>query len=128
MFGEVSLGFRNSQLSGKRTQLMEKMTIEEMVAETRRLQMRFREVESRRWTIETYVVELLAEAGTLADSLMIQEGYRQLRPGQEIDLEDDICDILFVLIMIADYYQICLEDAYASMLRNALEKLDKRKG
>ena len=107
---------------------MERMTIEEMVAETRQLQMRFREVESRTWTIEACVMELLAEAGTLADSVMIREGYRQLRPDQEIDLEDDVCDILFVLIMIADHYQICLEDAYASMLRNTIGKLDRRKG
>ena len=105
-----------------------KMTIQELVDETRRLQKRFQELESHPWTIETYVMELLAEAGTLADSIMIQEGYRQLRPGQEIDLEDQVCDVLSVLIMIANHYGISIEDAYVSMLRDTFEKLDKRKG
>ena len=106
--------------------MTKKMTVQELVDETRQLHERFKELESRPWTIETYAIELLAEAGTLADSIMIQEGYRQLRPGQELDLKDDICDILFVLIMIANYYDISLEDAYASMLRETFEKLDKR--
>ncbi len=103
------------------------MTIQELVDETKRLQNRFSELESRPWTIETYAVELLAEAGTLADSIMIQEGYRQIRPGQEINLDDDICDILFVLIMIANHYSIDLEESYVSMLKSTFEKLDKRR-
>ncbi len=102
------------------------ITIEELVCETKRLEKRFQEQESRPWTIETHVMELLAEAGTLADSIMIQEGYRQLRPRQKIDLEDDISDIIFVLIMIANHYGISVGDAYTTMLRKAFKKLDKR--
>lgn len=84
------------------------------------------QMESRPWTIDTYAIELLAESGTLADSIMIQEGYRPLRPNQEINLDDDICDVLFVLIMIANHYGINLEEAYTSMLRTTFEKLSKR--
>jgi NTP pyrophosphatase (non-canonical NTP hydrolase) len=100
-------------------------TIQEIVDETRQLQNLLREKENRAWTIETCVMELLAEAGTLADSVIIQEGYRLLRPNQTIDLKDDIADVLFVLIMIANHYGISLEDAYVGMLRETTEKLAK---
>jgi NTP pyrophosphatase (non-canonical NTP hydrolase) len=90
------------------------------------LQERFAEHESRPWSIEAYVVELLAEAGTLADLIMIRENYRQLRPNQRMDLEDGICDILFIVIAIASHYGVSIENAYASMLSETFAKLDQR--
>ena len=49
------------------------LTVQKLVEETKRLQQRFQELESRPWSIEAYAMELLAEAGTLADSLMIKK-------------------------------------------------------
>ncbi len=105
--------------------MTEGTTIQEIVDETRQLKNRLREKENRSWTIETCVMELLAEAGTLADYVVIQEGYRLLRPNQMIDLKDAIADVLFVLIMIADHYDISLEEAYSEMLKATTEKLVK---
>jgi NTP pyrophosphatase (non-canonical NTP hydrolase) len=112
-----------NQASQGLNHMKKRATIQKIVDATRQLQERFQEVENRSWTIETYVMELLAEAGTLADSIVIQEGYRLLRPNQTIDLRDDIADVLFVLIMIANHYGVSLEDAYISMLRETAEKL-----
>lgn len=103
----------------------QEITIKELFKKTVELQKLFSQLEEKPWTIDTFVIELLAEAGTLADSIMIQEGYRKLRHGQEeIDLEDDICDILFVLIMIANYYRIDIGKSYLSMVNSTQKKLE----
>lgn len=103
--------------------MRKKMTIQELVSETARLKRQLQERESRPWTIEVYMVELLAEIGTLADSIMIKEGFRPIRSGDELDLEDDISDILFLLVNIATHYNIDLENAYMTMIRKTSEKL-----
>ncbi len=97
-----------------------------LIEQTRELHERFSLLNSRPWTIETYVVELLGEVGTLADTIMIQEKYRECRVGQELDLEDDIVDIIFILIHIADHYNIDLNKAYEEMLRVTAEKLNQQ--
>lgn len=103
-----------------------KITFQELVDRTAALQAVFQKNEKRPWTIDTYVMELLAEAGTLADSIVIKEGYRTVRPGQDIDLEDDICDVIFILLLIANHYGIDLEQAYLSMIDATREKLKHR--
>ena len=72
------------------------------------------------------VTELVGEVGTLADSIMILEDYRRPRNGEHIDLEDDIVDVLFMLIRIADHYKIDLESAYSKMIDQTREKLTER--
>jgi NTP pyrophosphatase (non-canonical NTP hydrolase) len=103
------------------------MTSKELIEQTRELQRRFSLLNNRTWTIETYVIELLGETGSLADSIMIQENYRQHRTGQKpINLADDIVDIIFILVNIADHYGIDLETAYKEMLKVTDEKLKQR--
>lgn len=75
------------------------------------------------WNATTMMTELTAEIGTLADSVMITEGHRKPRPGEVIDLEDDITDVLFLLIRLADYYHINLDIAYHRMLNRTQQKL-----
>ncbi len=105
----------------------QEITVKELLKQTVELQKKFSQVEGKPWTVETFVIELLAETGTLADSIMIQEGYRKLRDGQEeIDLEDDICDILFVLLMIANYYGIDIGKSYLSMVNSTQKKLEAK--
>ncbi len=78
------------------------------------------------WNISVMLTELTGEVGTLADSIMIQERHRQPRDGDHIDLEDDIVDIIFMLIRIADYYKIDLEEAYEKMIQRTRKKLLNR--
>lgn len=102
------------------------MQVAELVELTRSLIKLFKQVEPRDWGIEAMAVELTAETGTLADSIMIQEGYRRMRQGGELDLEDDVVDIMFMLIRIADYYQIDLEAAYTRMIETTTAKVKAR--
>lgn len=102
------------------------MQVSEMVTATRQLIMLFQKVEPRPWGIEAMMTELAGEVGTLADSVMIKEGYRQLRDGDTLDLEDDLADVLFMLIRIADHYHINLETTYMQMIQSTQAKLEKR--
>ena len=100
------------------------ITIQELLEKTVEVQELFRKLEKRPWTIDTFLMELTAEVGTLADSIVIREGYRQLRKGQEpVDLEDDISDILFILFMIANHYGIDIGKSYLSMINKTREIL-----
>lgn len=102
------------------------MKVSEMVEMTREVTRLFDITVPRPWGIEAMVTELVGEVGTLADSIMITEGYRRSREQNEIDLEDDVVDIMFMLIRIADYYNIDLEKAYTQMIDITRKKLNKR--
>ncbi len=99
-------------------------TMTDLARKTEELRQLFAKVENRPWTIEAYAIELLAEVGTLADSLMIQENYRSLRADQDpLDLEDDIVDVMFVLFMIANHYGIDVAAAYGKMVEETKQKI-----
>jgi NTP pyrophosphatase (non-canonical NTP hydrolase) len=103
------------------------MISNKLIQQTRELQRRFSLINSRTWTIETYMIELLGETGSLADSIMLKENYRPIRAGQKpVNLADDIVDIIFILVNIADHYGIDLEESYKEMLRVTDEKLSQR--
>jgi NTP pyrophosphatase (non-canonical NTP hydrolase) len=98
------------------------LTLQELVEQTRQLQRRLDARAGRAWTVDAYVVELLAEAGTLADAVMVQEGYRRLRPDHvPPDIASDLAGILFLLMGIADHYDVDLEAAYRGLIRTATE-------
>jgi NTP pyrophosphatase (non-canonical NTP hydrolase) len=78
------------------------------------------------WDMSVMVTELVGEVGTLADSIMIKEKHRPARNGEEIDLEDDIVDVMFMLIRIADHYNIDVESAYEEMIEKTQRKLKDR--
>jgi NTP pyrophosphatase (non-canonical NTP hydrolase) len=102
------------------------MQIAQMLDETRELVALFRQVEPREWSVEAMVVELSGEVGSLADSVMIQEGFRRPREVGSLALDDDIADILFMLIRIADYYGIDFEEAYRKMVNVTRARLQQR--
>lgn len=104
------------------------MQISELIERTMAVVSLFDQVEPRHWGVEAMVVELCGEVGTLSDSVMIKEGYRELRDGTKLDIEDDIADIIFMIIRIANYYDINLEESYQRMLDETREKLEKRLG
>lgn len=101
------------------------MQISDMVRMTREITNLF-DKEVGEWDIPVMLTELTGEVGTLADSIMIKEGYRHPRNEEHIDLEDDIVDVLFMLIRIADHYHINLENSYKEMIHHTREKLEAR--
>jgi NTP pyrophosphatase (non-canonical NTP hydrolase) len=101
------------------------MKVSDMVYMTREITRLF-DQDVGEWNISVMLTELISEIGTLADSIMIKEGYRKPRNDEPIDLEDDIVDVMFMLIRIADHYHINLEEAYNNMIYHTREKLQTR--
>jgi NTP pyrophosphatase (non-canonical NTP hydrolase) len=102
------------------------MEVSEMILMTRRVTRLFDKLVDE-WQPSVMVTELVGEVGTLADSIMIREGHRPPRESSDtIDLEDDVVDVLFMLIRIADHYDIDLEQAYKNMILETREKLEQR--
>lgn len=100
------------------------ITLNDIIEKTTDVVSLFSNFEKRKWNIEAMMIELMAEVGTLADTIMMQQKYRSYRADEnDIDLEDDICDIFFVLIMISTYFEINLGEAYLKMINNTKDKL-----
>src|SRR5690349_14150553 len=102
------------------------MEVSEMILLTRTVTRLFDKLVGE-WDASVMVTELAGEVGTLADSIMIREGHRPPRENSDaINLEDDVVDVLFMLIRIADHYDIDLEQAYKDMILETHEKLEQR--
>src|SRR6476646_7968900 len=87
---------------------------------------RFQFHNERPWGIEALLMELQAEVGTLADTVMQLEHFRKIRDNQTIDLPDDLSDVMFILLLIADHYKINLGSSYKQMISLTLESVKKR--
>jgi hypothetical protein len=95
------------------------MTLSELVEQTRRLQRTLDARAGRPWTVDTHVVELLSRVTHLADSVMVREGYRRPAHREAPDMAYELAGILFMLVGIAEHYDVDLETAYRRLIRSA---------
>ncbi len=110
---------------------MGKMTWEEMLDLTRKIIKRFEKIEGKPWGVEGGMMELMKQVGELSRLVMSYEQYYFADRGQ-LDSEylatkekigDELSDILFMTIRIADHYDIDLMDAHVRALQEADEFL-----
>lgn len=94
---------------------------------TRREIAAFNEVEQRKWGVEATMIELAKQAGDLAKHIMVQEKYylkeREGKPEYKTtkqNLGDELADIFFCLVRLADLYRIDLEKALVDARRRGL--------
>jgi NTP pyrophosphatase (non-canonical NTP hydrolase) len=99
----------------------------ELIEMTRKVIAAFDRVERRPWTIEATTIELMKQTGDLARRIMQQEQYylpdRDQRPEYQAsvdDIGDELADILYCVIRIAEHYQIDLEAAHIRARRNEM--------
>ena len=106
---------------------MEK-TFKEIIKETRDVITNFEKHEQKKWTPEIMVVELTKQIGELSKQIMmIENNYipqRKIMPEYSYSKEklgDELSDIIYIVIRIADIYSIDLEKAHLSELKKAKE-------
>ncbi len=103
------------------------MSLEEIKKRSQYLFQRFEKIEPKRWTIEGSVMELATEVGDLTEIVLRKEYYKQnIYEDLDYQIRDEISDVLFVLMRIADYYNINLDDAYKEMEKLVDERLKSR--
>ena len=75
-----------------------------------------------KWTIHTRFVELVEEVGELANAIQTQEKFKSQKR-KKSEVINSVCDILFELLLIADHYNIDLDQEYPKVL----EEIDTRR-
>jgi NTP pyrophosphatase (non-canonical NTP hydrolase) len=107
-------------------------TFAELIQISREVIRAFDAAEQRPWSIEATMVELMKQVGDLARRVMVAERYylpdREHNPAYQTsrdDIGDELADILYCLIRIADHYAIDLEAAHLEARRNEMRYLGR---
>ena len=106
-------------------------TFQELLTITQRVIKEFDKVERRSWNIEVTMIELMKQVGDLSKHVLMFEKYylqdREHLPEYKTskeDIADELADILYCVIRVAEYYQIDLEDAHLKARRAELKSLN----
>ncbi len=110
---------------------MAELTFQEVVEKTNEVIEAFQKVEQRNWGVEGNMIELMKQVGQLSKNVMVFEKYylaeRMEDPNYNKASKDEIgnelSDILFMIIRIANHYEIDLEKAHMKELDIALTSL-----
>ncbi len=105
------------------------MRIEEMQARAVGVRQRFAAFEEstygQAWSTEDLVMGLMTDVGDLAEVVQRIEGKRPVRPQSALaDLEHEISDCLWVLLVLADRYEVDVADAFDRTMDGIVAWLD----
>jgi NTP pyrophosphatase (non-canonical NTP hydrolase) len=111
---------------------MSNISFQEAIDLARQVIHRFEKIEGKPWGVEGAMMELSKQVGELAKMVMGYERYYfpnrdQLNPQYAVSREkigDELADILYAIIRIADHYQIDLIDSHTRACAEALESID----
>jgi len=108
------------------------MQVDELIELTRKSIKEFEKIERRKWGIEGGMIELAEQVGDLAKYVMTKEKYylsdRENNPNYQADndrIADELADIFFCLVRIADHYGIDLEKALIKTREDELKELNE---
>lgn len=98
------------------TLLMTDQNFEDTINDIRKSISRFQKIEGKPWGIEGAVIELAKQVGQLSALVMNREGYYYAEREKESDsykasndnIADELADIMFAVVRIADHYGIDL--------------------
>ncbi|MFA5022305.1 MAG: hypothetical protein WC508_04470 [Patescibacteria group bacterium] len=110
---------------------MPDLTFKELVHKTTDVIEAFQKVEQRQWGIEGNMIELIKQVGELGKNVMMLENYyladRKNNPSYNLaskaEIGNELSDILFMIIRIANHYGVDLEKAHLKELDIALTAL-----
>ena len=108
---------------------MSEQTLGDAINETRKSIERFKKIEGKPWGVEGAVIELVKQVGELSSLVVNKEGYYYNGREKENskynstkeNIADELADIMFAVVRIADYYAIDL------VATNAATRLDEDK-
>lgn len=89
------------------------MSFEELVERTKTIT---KEFPVRNWTPETRTLDLVEEVGELCSAILEYHGHKTVEAGTKEAVVDSLCDILYDLILLFDYYHVDIESTYKKML------------
>lgn len=114
---------------------MSDQTFEDAINDIRKTISRFQKIEGKPWGVEAAVIELAKQVGQLSALVMNREGY-YFSEREKLDakytattnkIADELADIIFAVVRIADHYGIDLVSTNVKT-RNDEDKFLKTKG
>lgn len=109
-------------------------SFQEIVGDTRLLIAEFEKREQKKWGIEGSMIELMKQVGDLSRCVMMMEKYyikeRDLEPKYKTikdNIGDELYDIFFMTVRIADHYGIDLEAECKKEVAHSMEIFSKEK-
>ena len=85
---------------------------------------KFMKTRKMEWKPEVMLADMAEEMGELATSILVGRGFKTKKGKQVEDLADCLCDILFVIFMIADYYGVDMDKEYDTVLKKITERIE----
>lgn len=98
--------------------------MENLQNQTKKVLQEFEETRTKKWTPEVVLAYLMEEVGELSNAILVKEGLKH-QNRKKADLPDSICDVLFNLFIIAEYYHVDLEKEYLKVLQKFQERIRK---
>ncbi len=107
--------------------MQQQYTFQDLLDMTRKVIAAFDRIEQRPWTIEATMIELMKQVGDLAKHIMMMERYYLPDRAQSAeyhtsvdDIGNELADILYCVMRIAEHYQIDLETAHVRARRSEM--------
>jgi len=100
------------------------MNFKKLTKESREISQQFSK--KFQWGKKERFIDLVEEVGELANAILVEEKNkpkRVLHKGNSI--ADALCDILFDLLLLADYYRIDLGKEYVEMLKRLKRRIKR---
>jgi NTP pyrophosphatase (non-canonical NTP hydrolase) len=104
---------------------MTQQTFEQAINEIRTSISRYQKIEEKPWGVEGAVIELSKQVGQLAGLVMNREGY-YFSDREKLDnkyeasndkIADELADVMFAVVRVADHYGIDLAETNAKTRR-----------
>ncbi|MFZ3077817.1 MAG: MazG nucleotide pyrophosphohydrolase domain-containing protein [Candidatus Aenigmatarchaeota archaeon] len=83
-------------------------------------------IRERKWTPEVIMTDLMEEVGELSNAILVREKFKSEKR-KKADLKDSVADVLFDLILIANYYNIDVKREFMKMAEELKERIDSGK-
>lgn len=100
------------------------MDFEEAKAKSNAVNRKFMEARKLEWKPEVMLTDMAEEVGELANAILVERGFKS-KNRKRAEIVDSLCDILFDIFMIADYYGVDMGKEYDKVLKQISERIDK---
>ncbi|MBN2330379.1 MAG: hypothetical protein JXC85_01060 [Candidatus Aenigmarchaeota archaeon] len=75
------------------------------------------------WKPEVMLTDMAEEVGELANAILVDRGFKS-KNRKRAEIIDSLCDIMFDIFMIADFYGVDLGREYGRVLKIMAERID----
>lgn len=77
-----------------------------------------------KWDARTYLIDLMEEVGELSNAILVKDGNKSSKR-KKSEIDNSLADIQFALFMLANRYEIDLENEYEKVLDELEERLER---